>query len=129
LIKTVADTLWLVADGKLKVFEGDLDDYQHWLRDRAKTEQAVGLKPRSAKKAPRDPLASLRRELDQVERRIAAIAAEQTSLDAQAGGPGLPPKLADKRARLTRDAASLEARWMEIGAALEASEAQGLNGG
>jgi ATP-binding cassette subfamily F protein 3 len=129
LIKTAADTLWLVADGKLKVFEGDLDEYQLWLRDRAKTEQAAQLKPKSAKRALRDPLASLRRELEQIERRIAAIAAEQTSLDAQASGPGLQAKLADKRARLTRDAASLEARWMEIGTAIEASEAQDPNGG
>jgi ATPase subunit of ABC transporter with duplicated ATPase domains len=34
-----------------------------------------------------------------------------------------------KRARLTRDAASLEARWMEIGTAIEASKGKGANGG
>ena len=103
LIKTVADTLWLVADGKLQVFDGDLDDYQQWLKDRAKTEQA-GLKPKSANKTPRDSLAQLR------------------GLDLQA-------RLAGKRARLTRDAASLEARWMEVGTAIEAAEAEGPNGG
>src|ERR1700736_2424703 len=37
LIKTVADTLWLVADGTLRVFDGDLDDYQQWLRTRSKS--------------------------------------------------------------------------------------------
>jgi ATP-binding cassette subfamily F protein 3 len=128
LIKTVADTLWLVADGKLQVFDGDLDDYQQWLKDRAKTEQA-GLKPKSANKAPRDSLAQLRRELEQIERRIAAVAAEHASLDAQASGPDLQGRLAGKRARLTRDAASLEARWMEVGTAIEAAEAEGPNGG
>jgi ATP-binding cassette subfamily F protein 3 len=128
LIKTVADTLWLVADGKLQVFDGDLDDYQQWLKDRAKTEQA-GLKPKSANKAPRDSLMQLRRELEQIERRIAAVAAEQASLDAQASGPDLQARLAGKRARLTRDAASLEARWMEVGTAIEAAEAEGPNGG
>ncbi len=128
LIKTVADTLWLVADGKLQVFDGDLDDYQQWLKDRAKTEQA-GLKPKSASKTPRDSLAQLRRELEHIERRIAAVAAEQTSLDAQVSGPDLQARLAGKRARLTRDAASLEARWMEVGTAIEAAEAEGPNGG
>ena len=128
LIKTVADTLWLVADGKLQVFDGDLDDYQQWLKDRAKTEQA-GLKPKSANKTPRDSLAQLRRELEQIECRIAAVAAEQTSLDAQLSGPDLQARLAGKRARLTRDAASLEARWMEVGTAIEAAEAEGPNGG
>jgi ATP-binding cassette subfamily F protein 3 len=128
LIKTVADTLWLVADGKLQVFDGDLDDYQQWLKDRAKTEQA-GLKPKSANKTPRDSLAQLRRELEQIECRIAAVAAEQTSLDAQLSGPDLQARLAGRRARLTRDAASLEARWMEVGTAIEAAEAEGPNGG
>jgi ATP-binding cassette subfamily F protein 3 len=147
LIKTVADTLWLVADGKLQVFDGDLDDYQQWCKVRAKAEQAE-LKPKAAKRAPRDPRSQLRRELEQIERRIAAIAAEQSSLPApadepavgQAGsgragarqaGPGpsdLQRKLADRRARLTRDAATLEARWMELGTALEAAEAQAGDG-
>jgi ATP-binding cassette subfamily F protein 3 len=72
---------------------------------------------------------TLRRELEQIERRIAAIAAEQTSLDAQVSGPGPQARRADKRARLTSDAASLEARWMEIGTAIEASKAKGANGG
>ncbi|MDB6098246.1 MAG: transporter ATP-binding protein, partial [Gammaproteobacteria bacterium] len=38
LIKSVADTLWLVADGKLQEFRGDLEDYQQWLRSRGKAE-------------------------------------------------------------------------------------------
>src|SRR5580692_1797721 len=41
LIKTVADSLWLVADGKLEAFDGDLDDYQRWLRSRGKTASAA----------------------------------------------------------------------------------------
>src|SRR5579859_183972 len=41
LIKSVADTLWLVADGKLQEFAGDLDDYQQWLRLRGKTPESA----------------------------------------------------------------------------------------
>jgi ATP-binding cassette subfamily F protein 3 len=129
LIKTVADTLWLVADGKLQVFDGDLDDYQQWLKTRAKTEQAGQLKPKSTKKAPRDSLVPLRRELEQIERRIASIAAEQASLEAQHADSALRGSLAHRRARLLRDATSLEARWMEVGTAIEAAEAQGPDGG
>src|SRR5271155_1548150 len=40
LIKTVADSLWLVADGRLRVFDGDLDDYQQWMRSRGRTAPA-----------------------------------------------------------------------------------------
>jgi ATP-binding cassette subfamily F protein 3 len=129
LIKTVADTLWLVADGKLQVFDGDLDDYQQWLKTRAKTEQAGQLKPKSTKKAPRDSLVLLRRELEQIERRIASITAEQASLEAQHADSALHGSLAHRRARLLRDTASLEARWMEVGTAIEAAEAQGPDGG
>jgi ATP-binding cassette subfamily F protein 3 len=41
LIKSVADTLWLVADGKLQEFAGDLDDYQQWLRSRGRAPQSA----------------------------------------------------------------------------------------
>jgi ATP-binding cassette subfamily F protein 3 len=127
LIKTVADTLWLVADGKLKVFDGDLDDYQQWLKTRAKADQSQP-KPKGAKKPPRDMLDQLRRELTQIERRIAANAAEQTAMNASVADPATDKRLADKRARLTRDAALLESRWMEVGIAIEAAEAQASDG-
>jgi ATP-binding cassette subfamily F protein 3 len=127
LIKTVADTLWLVADGKLKVFDGDLDDYQQWLKTRAKDTQSQP-KPKAAKKPPRDSLDQLRRELTQIERRIAANAAEQTAMNASVADPTNDKRLADKRARLTRDAALLESRWMEVGIAIEAAEAQASDG-
>jgi ATP-binding cassette subfamily F protein 3 len=129
LIKTVADTLWLVADGKLKEFDGDLDDYQQWLKSRAKAGQAAESKPKTAKRPPRDSLTQLRRELEQIERRIAVIAAQQTSLEWEAADPAMNDRLAHKRDRLTRDAASLEARWMEVGTAIEAAEAQASGGG
>ncbi|HWJ35013.1 MAG TPA: ATP-binding cassette domain-containing protein [Steroidobacteraceae bacterium] len=123
LVKTVADTLWLVADGKLEVFDGDLDDYQQWLKIRAKTE-AGQAKPKVADKTPRDSLTQLRRELELIERRIAKIAAEQMSLEAEDADPAQNGSAAHRRARLTRDAASLEARWMEVGTAIETAEAQ-----
>jgi ATP-binding cassette subfamily F protein 3 len=119
LIKTVADTLWLVADGKLEVFDGDLDDYQQWLKSRGRAQQ--GAKETSEpRKAPRerDVLRQWRRELTQIERRIGAVAAELKGLDAGD----------DKRARLTRNVASLEARWVEVGIAIEEAEAQSSYG-
>jgi ATP-binding cassette subfamily F protein 3 len=124
LIKTVADTLWLVADGRLKVFDGDLDDYQQWLKSRAKAGQAPG-KPRAAK-PPRDSLAQLRRELEQIERRIASIAVERASLAAELA-KGAHPGLTAKNTRLARDAESLESRWMEVGTAIEAAEGASPN--
>ena len=141
LIKSVADTLWLVADGKLQEFAGDLDDYQQWLRSHrsaAPAEQAgKGAPQRSsrggaaAKKDPlerkaarRDPLAKLRQQLEQVEARIAAVAAERALAEAEFAANPLDPKLVMRRANLQRDAAYLESQWMEIGTAIEAAEAE-----
>jgi len=126
LIKTVSDTLWLVADGKLRVFDGDLDDYQQWLKSRARSEQAAADKAKAPRK-PRDALVQLQRELEQIERRLAAVTAERASLEAalaDSGSAGDGARLAGKHARLSRDAATLEARWMEVGTAIEAAEAQ-----
>jgi ATP-binding cassette, subfamily F, member 3 len=133
LIKSVADTLMLVADGKLQEFAGDLDDYQQWLRSRGAAPEAD--KPSvAAKKAPRtsapaerkpprrDPLAKLRQQLEQVEARIAAVAAERALLEAEIAANPAEDRLAMRRANLARDAAYLESQWMEIGTAIEAAE-------
>jgi len=36
LIELVADRLWLAADGHVKPFAGDMDDYARFVLDRAK---------------------------------------------------------------------------------------------
>jgi ATP-binding cassette subfamily F protein 3 len=129
LIKTVADTLWLAADGKLKVFDGDLDDYQSWLRTRAKAQGGPQSAAAQHRKAPiADPLPQWRRELTQIEKKIAAIAAERALIEEELGKAGsteAPPKLLEKYARLSRDADKWEARWLEVGTAIEDAEAAG----
>jgi len=138
LIKSVADTLWLVADGRLQPFEGDLDDYQLWLRSRAKSrpdsrkqaaakKAAAAARPANSAGAPntatrRDPLSRLRQRLDKVEASIAAIAEERRLLDAELAANPLHDTLKKRLANLARDAAYLEAQWMEIGTAIEAAE-------
>ena len=80
LIKAVADSLWLVADGRLQEFDGDLDDYQRWLKARrseprdgaaaVRRRTASGPTPaRSAAAETRRRLAPLRRRLAEIERR------------------------------------------------------------
>jgi ATP-binding cassette, subfamily F, member 3 len=125
LIKSVADTLWLVADGRSKVFDGDLDDYQQWLRSRGKAQPSVSAAKTAAKKTStrnRDPMSRLRRQLDKVEAGIAALAAERLLIDAELAANPLHDKLRVRRANLERDAAYLETQWMEIGTAIEAAE-------
>jgi ATP-binding cassette, subfamily F, member 3 len=138
LIKSVADTLWLVADGKLQEFCGDLDDYQHWLRSRGKSsasttgpsktgaaEKKSGFSAPAEKPVPRrDPLLRLRRRLGEVAARIATLAAERALLEAELAANPTLDRIAMRRANLERDAAYLESQWMEIGTAIEAAEAK-----
>jgi ATP-binding cassette subfamily F protein 3 len=126
LIKTVADTLWLVADGTLAVFDGDLDDYQQWLKSRARASSAAAEKPRAPKQAQRDALSQRRRELTQIERRLVSLNAEQAAVEAEmtAAGAAIPAELIDKNARLLNDVATLEARWLDVGTAIEEEESR-----
>jgi len=136
LIKTVADSLWLVADGRLEVFEGDLDDYQQRLRASAKTGSAAAKNAapkraqqeagaaRAAASKSRSRLSALRRELEQIEKRIAAIAAERSRVEEELCKDPMHGGLQAQHADLMRGAASMEARWMELGTALEAVEAE-----
>ncbi|HEX3912018.1 MAG TPA: ATP-binding cassette domain-containing protein [Steroidobacteraceae bacterium] len=133
LIKSVADTLWLVADGKLQEFAGDLDDYQQWLRSRGKAAppDEQGPRKKSAAKAPpekkavrRDPLARLQQQLAQIEVRLATVAAERALLEAEIAANAADSRLAMRRANLERDAAYLESQWMQIGTAIEAAETE-----
>ncbi len=140
LIKTVADTLWLAADGKLTVFDGDLDDYQSWLRGRARAQSGSAGPPAApaATKAPKGnpkgrpkttPVDQWRRELAEIERKLAAIGAERALIEQELGAAGasMPAErrdeLLEKYARLHRDADEWEARWLEIGTAIEETEA------
>jgi ATP-binding cassette subfamily F protein 3 len=36
LLRAACDEYWLVADGRVQTFEGDLDDYQRWVLERAR---------------------------------------------------------------------------------------------
>jgi ATP-binding cassette subfamily F protein 3 len=135
LIKTVADSLWLVADGKLEVFDGDLDDYQQWLRSRGKRDPAAPAAATAARAAAgtvgkvqsqRVPasLSKLRREIAEIEQRIAAIAAQTSEVETALCQDPMHTGLQTQHAALTRDAAAMEVRWMEIGTAIEAAEAE-----
>lgn len=53
LLRSTTDDLYLVHDGLVEPFDGDLDDYQQWLSDRQKQEsrQETAAKPDSANSA------------------------------------------------------------------------------
>ncbi len=51
LLKATTDQLWLVADGTVAEFDGDLDDYKQWAKEHVKKVQAQQRRGVSAKKS------------------------------------------------------------------------------
>jgi ATP-binding cassette subfamily F protein 3 len=126
LIKTVADSLWVVDGGKLEVFDGDLDDYQRSLASRDELPRRppkAAAKGAAASEPKRSRVGRLRREFEQIEKGIIAIEAERTLIEAELCKDPKHAGLQARHAALFRDAAFMESRWMEVGTAIEEAEA------
>ena len=129
LIKSVADTLWLVADGRVQPFDGDLDDYQQWLRTRGKA-AGHATQERAEKRAVARPAAAAKPKgvskyaLDQLEKRLAALNTERAGVEAALGASGTTPQsiaeLGTRHATLSAEIDALETQWLEMLTALEA---------
>ena len=52
LLKATTDQLWLVADGTVAEFDGDLDDYKQWAKEHVKKVQAQQRRGVQAKSSP-----------------------------------------------------------------------------
>ncbi|HMD64952.1 MAG TPA: ABC-F family ATP-binding cassette domain-containing protein [Stellaceae bacterium] len=133
LLELVADRLWLVADGTVRPFEGDLDDYERQVLDGAGSGDAArSSEPGSgSRRAARRLAAERRRELKplrQVARRaeemIARLTVEREALDRALarppGGNGLA--LADalkRRAELKRLIERAEIEWLSAEESIE----------
>jgi ATP-binding cassette subfamily F protein 3 len=134
LVELVADRLWLVENGTVRPFDGDLDAYRRRLEERDAAEDE-----RIAKSGERDPkrqarreaaqarlaLEPLRRESRRAEQAAALLAAEQQDIDRQlaapqafGGGTGLTEAL-KRRADLVRRIAEAEAQWLAAEEAIE----------
>jgi ATP-binding cassette subfamily F protein 3 len=139
LLRAVCDEFWMVSRGGIAPFDGDLDDYQRYLLDESKRLRAEAAaaaavvvvtpvkksneissnnKPNQEKKKP------LKKELEKVEPKMAALELEKETCLKQLLEPLNPKEIAETSKRLKlieQELASLEARWLEINEALEAS--------
>jgi len=139
LLREVCDEFWLVADGALKPFDGDLDDYQRWLLERSREaakaaadssrklrEEAVaGGKRRedrkaaaAARQARTDEIKPLKKELALTDHRLGVLFAERDKLEASFADAALSPEqIAEAGKRLktvNEDIERLEGRWLEL---------------
>ncbi len=90
LIEACADRLWLVTDGTVKTFDGDMDDYRRLVlagpeREGERAADAAGGQKAEARRAgveKRAALAPLRKRLEGVEARMAKLTAAIQKIDA-----------------------------------------------
>jgi ATP-binding cassette subfamily F protein 3 len=147
LLRATTDELWLVHEGRLAPFDGDLDDYRDWvlgLRRRAAAARDAGEpKPRPSvdRKAEKRREAAARQQRADarkpyvtrqaaIERELAALAEERKTLDAWLASPAAyteesKQQLVESMERsgaLTWSLARLESEWLEIAEALERLE-------
>nr|WP_314074494.1 ABC-F family ATP-binding cassette domain-containing protein [uncultured Roseococcus sp.] len=132
LVELVADRLWLVADGKVTPFEGDLDDYRAQLGGRTsgatKREEKKGGKPVPQVEA-RPQHAPLRARLKGIELTLSKLAEEAKVIEGALANPklyeggktDLIARATARRAAIAKDVERLETEWLGITEQLEAA--------
>ncbi|MFT4955521.1 MAG: ATP-binding cassette subfamily F protein 3 [Brevundimonas sp.] len=141
LMELVADRLWLAADGTVKPFEGDMDDYAAFVLERAKqgakpaqkrdepepepTPQAAsapGASGKGQKKGGPSP-STLRHAAKKAEERMAALTEQLARIDddlanAAVSEPARLEGLTRARAKAQSDLDAAEAEWLRTEEAL-----------
>ena len=147
LVEATADRLLVVADGTVKEFDGDLDDYRRQVIEGAsgaksakREEESDGarvsaLDRRRAAAALREQLAPLRKKIKDAETRIEKLQKEIARLDQVLADPDLFTRDAAEGTRLMKarsDAekglAETEETWLELSAEHEEAERAALDG-
>lgn len=136
LVEATADRLWLVADGKVAPFDGDMDDYKRYVlsgpveKTAPKADGKVNAVDRRRLAAERRAqLAPLRKRIQAVEARIEALKKDLARLDAALADPALFARDPSKGAKLSKDRADAikaidasEEEWLELSGEYEAAE-------
>lgn len=141
LVELVADRLWLVGDGKVTPFEGDMAEYRSWLieqnraSNRATKPDAQGTQSRKDDRRDRAEArkaqAPLRKVIKDAEAKLAKLATERAKIETTLADPALytdgktneVTKLNTRLAAIGKEQAELEEKWLEAEAELEASTA------
>ncbi|MAO00601.1 ABC-F family ATP-binding cassette domain-containing protein [uncultured Roseovarius sp.] len=129
LLGLVADRLWLVRDGAVAPYEGDLESYRAMLLSGSDTEKPAE-KPKEikAKKPSRDAILKLRQDVKRCEDRIAKLQDMECKVAAKLADPAIYDDIHgltqwQKKYAEIEDGLSLaETLWMEALERLEAAE-------
>ncbi len=144
LLAASADRLWVVADGGVAPFDGDLDDYRRLILGGTASSgakgDAVGKADAAAAKADRRDArreaadaraakAPLMKLAKAAEQEIEKLSTERKRIELQLADPALYTGPPEKLATLTRNRADLDRRistaeekWLEVQSAIEAAD-------
>ncbi len=134
LVELVADRLWLVADGTVLDYDGDMDDYRALLAERARPVRKPDAPSRSTDRRDRAEAraatAPLRQQVKAAEARIAKLAAERGVIETKLADPrlyaanraGEVVAAQTRLAAIARETAAAEEEWLEAESALEAAQ-------
>jgi ATP-binding cassette subfamily F protein 3 len=144
LIELTADRLWLVADGRCRGYEGDLEDYRRLLLDQRRergrekggdrAEQVSRKEKRRAAAETRAATAHLRKAAESAERQMRSLEARRATLQTRLSDPavyGGPTRdlmeLQVKLAEVKKQIAAAEEQWLSAQGALESGSAETAN--
>ncbi|OZB79475.1 MAG: ABC transporter ATP-binding protein, partial [Halothiobacillus sp. 13-55-253] len=134
LIEMVCDNFWRVHDGKVVVFDGDLDDYRRVLTDErraanAPAKPAETTKPKSestwrpaTEKPAGKPDKRTAKRVAEIEHRLSAVVLALQALDTQLADPDLyagpdatrANELTSQRQTLVEEHEALELEWLSL---------------
>jgi len=130
LLRTVCDSLSLVAGGKVEPFSGDLDDYSKWLADQRKERGPVAESAKPVKRnrkeqrrqeaEGRKQLQALRNRVKKLEAELGKLHSRKDELTAELADPAIYDdankeqlkKLGLEHAQLEKALAETEEAWM-----------------
>jgi ATP-binding cassette subfamily F protein 3 len=135
LVELVSDRLWLVGDGSVKAFDGDMDDYRALLAERARPARSEAAPKkrddRRDRAEARAQTAPLRRAAKDAEALVQKLLTERAKIEARLADPAMyaAGKAAEVTAANTRLAAigreieAAELAWLEAEEAMEQASA------
>jgi len=138
LLEATADRLWLVKDGQVQPYDGDLDDYKTLVtgvsgnsrekREADKASKADRRREAAARRAAAEPLAKEIRAtealMDRLRKRIDLIEDELASPTLYEKDPAKATRLAKERSELSGQLERNEEKWLEMSAQYEEATAE-----
>jgi ATP-binding cassette subfamily F protein 3 len=119
LIETCADRLWLVKDGTVKPFDGDMGDYTRLVLQGPAQAASQRDKPRPSPRGNRGNAGAIRKKLGDIEAKLSQLQEKVAVLDRALEDPHIyaeePRKAADfakLRAKLASDIEQAETAWL-----------------